>query len=331
MKGSVRFSTRTLQATTTPAAASWPSSFGSADMPSGAASSAAPTRAISTAPPRMPFVSVLKGRNSSPATRTPARMASPPRLGVGNSCSERSRGWSIAPTRWASFAASGVSRTVTAPATRNAQSASRPFIRAHTTPDPGRDFRLWRGLQLAVPPSDVRGENCMTPNRPGPLGPGPVRRRSGRRVLRARRLRGEEEEKDTDPTLKVMTRNIYLGGNIFLPIGAPDRATFESKTQELWNQIQFTNFPARAKLLANEVKRTKPGPDRPAGGGHLAPQPRRGQGRLGHALAAGGLRLPEDAERRAQGQGPEVPHGHLPAGGRHRGAHAAVRRAPDHA
>lgn len=66
------------------------------------------------------------------------------------------------------------------------------------------------------------------------------------------------KKKDKDPTLKVMTRNIYLGGNIFLPIGAPDRATFESKTQELWNQIRFTNFPARAKLLANEVKKTKP-------------------------------------------------------------------------
>ena len=37
------------------------------------------------------------------------------------------------------------------------------------------------------------------------------------------------KKKDKDPTLKVMTRNIYLGGNIFLPIGAPDRATFESQ------------------------------------------------------------------------------------------------------
>ena len=66
------------------------------------------------------------------------------------------------------------------------------------------------------------------------------------------------KKKDKDPTLKVMTRNIYLGGNIFLPIGAPDRPSFEAKTQELWDQIQFTDFPARAKLLANEVKRTKP-------------------------------------------------------------------------
>ena len=120
-------------------------------MPSAEASSTAPTRAITTAPARMPFVSVLNGRNIRPATRTPARMASPPRLGVGNSCNERSRGWSIAPTRWASRAASGVTRTVTAPATRNAQSASRPFIRAHTTPAPGRDLGLWRVYTLQIP------------------------------------------------------------------------------------------------------------------------------------------------------------------------------------
>lgn len=67
-----------------------------------------------------------------------------------------------------------------------------------------------------------------------------------------------KKKKDKDPTLKVMTRNIYLGGNIFLPIGAPDRATFEARTTELWGQVQFTNFPLRAKLLANEVKKTNP-------------------------------------------------------------------------
>lgn len=66
------------------------------------------------------------------------------------------------------------------------------------------------------------------------------------------------KKKAKDPTFKVMTRNIYLGGNIFLPIGAPDRATFEARTQELWNQVRYTDFPARAKLLANEVKKTNP-------------------------------------------------------------------------
>ena len=46
------------------------------------------------------------------------------------------------------------------------------------------------------------------------------------------------KKKDKDPTLKVMTRNIYLGGNIFLPIGAPDRASFEAKTQELLHAVE---------------------------------------------------------------------------------------------
>ncbi len=45
------------------------------------------------------------------------------------------------------------------------------------------------------------------------------------------------------PTLKVMTRNIYLGGNIFLPIEAQNRQEFEQKTQELWDQVNFTNSP----------------------------------------------------------------------------------------
>ena len=58
--------------------------------------------------------------------------------------------------------------------------------------------------------------------------------------------------------LRVMTRNIYLGGDIFLPIPAPNRAQFEKKAQELWDQVQSTNFPARAKLLAREIKQQKP-------------------------------------------------------------------------
>ncbi|MEK6229056.1 MAG: endonuclease/exonuclease/phosphatase family protein [Actinomycetota bacterium] len=67
-----------------------------------------------------------------------------------------------------------------------------------------------------------------------------------------------QKKRATTPTLKVMTRNIYLGGNIFLPLQATNRAEFEQKTSELWNQVQSTNFPARAKLLAAEIKRTDP-------------------------------------------------------------------------
>ena len=60
------------------------------------------------------------------------------------------------------------------------------------------------------------------------------------------------------PKLTVMTRNIYLGGNIALPIPATSRADFEQRTTQLWQQVQATDFPARAKLLAREVRRTKP-------------------------------------------------------------------------
>jgi endonuclease/exonuclease/phosphatase family metal-dependent hydrolase len=59
--------------------------------------------------------------------------------------------------------------------------------------------------------------------------------------------------------LKVMTRNIYLGGNIFHPIGENDPVAFRRKTGELWAEVQKTDFVGtRARLLAREVKRTNP-------------------------------------------------------------------------
>jgi endonuclease/exonuclease/phosphatase family metal-dependent hydrolase len=61
--------------------------------------------------------------------------------------------------------------------------------------------------------------------------------------------------------LKVMTRNIYLGGNIFHPILPPatSQADFRHRTAELWAEVQHTDFVGtRARLLAREVKRTKP-------------------------------------------------------------------------
>ena len=57
----------------------------------------------------------------------------------------------------------------------------------------------------------------------------------------------------------VMTRNIYLGGDIFHPLGSADRAEFERKAGELWAEVQGTDFVGtRAALLAREVKRTRP-------------------------------------------------------------------------
>jgi endonuclease/exonuclease/phosphatase family metal-dependent hydrolase len=60
--------------------------------------------------------------------------------------------------------------------------------------------------------------------------------------------------------LTVMTRNIYLGGNIFGPLAAgDDRAEFERLAGVLWAEVQGTDFVGtRAALLAREIKRTKP-------------------------------------------------------------------------
>ena len=45
---------------------------------------------ISAAAPRMPRISVVAGRNSAPATSTPAKIARPPSSGVGSDASPRS-------------------------------------------------------------------------------------------------------------------------------------------------------------------------------------------------------------------------------------------------
>jgi hypothetical protein len=67
---------------------------------------------------------------------------------------------------------------------------------------------------------------------------------------------GQPKKRPVDVT--VMTRNIYLGGNIFRPIGAPDLAEFERRAGELWAEVQSTDFPVRSKLIAREIQRTKP-------------------------------------------------------------------------
>lgn len=59
-------------------------------------------------------------------------------------------------------------------------------------------------------------------------------------------------------SVEVMTRNIYLGGNIFGPLAGTTREEFERLAGVLWAEVQHTNFPARARLLAREVKQTNP-------------------------------------------------------------------------
>lgn len=60
------------------------------------------------------------------------------------------------------------------------------------------------------------------------------------------------------PKLTVMTRNVYLGGNIALPIGSQTREEFEQRNTVVFDTVIATDFPARAKLLAREVAGAKP-------------------------------------------------------------------------
>jgi len=67
-----------------------------------------------------------------------------------------------------------------------------------------------------------------------------------------------KKKKPVDVT--VMTRNIYLGGDIFAPLAAgDDRAEFERLAGLLWAEVQSTDFVGtRAELLADEIRATKP-------------------------------------------------------------------------
>jgi endonuclease/exonuclease/phosphatase family metal-dependent hydrolase len=66
--------------------------------------------------------------------------------------------------------------------------------------------------------------------------------------------------------VKVMTRNIYLGGDIGRPISgtagcASQQAclyAFATSNNALWNIVVQTDFPSRAKLLAAEIAATRP-------------------------------------------------------------------------
>jgi endonuclease/exonuclease/phosphatase family metal-dependent hydrolase len=77
-------------------------------------------------------------------------------------------------------------------------------------------------------------------------------------ILAPTALAEAAQRKPVDVT--VMTRNIYLGGNIFGPLEAGnDRAEFERLAGELWAEVQGTDFVGtRAQLLEREIRRTKP-------------------------------------------------------------------------
>ncbi len=55
-----------------------------------------------------------------------------------------------------------------------------------------------------------------------------------------------------------MSRNVYLGSDLSGALAATNPTDLALATQQIWNNVQTTDFPHRAKLLAKEIKGAKP-------------------------------------------------------------------------
>ncbi len=62
----------------------------------------------------------------------------------------------------------------------------------------------------------------------------------------------------TPLTVKVMTRNLYLGANLDAIVQAKSAAQAFAAVEADWAQVQANDFPTRAKAIAREIATTKP-------------------------------------------------------------------------
>lgn len=58
-------------------------------------------------------------------------------------------------------------------------------------------------------------------------------------------------------TVKVMSRNIYLGANLTPAFTAPNTGAFVKRVGDIYNEVQNNDFPTRAEALAAEIKNNK--------------------------------------------------------------------------
>jgi endonuclease/exonuclease/phosphatase family metal-dependent hydrolase len=69
---------------------------------------------------------------------------------------------------------------------------------------------------------------------------------------------GDDDDQRYRASVTVMTRNLYLGGNLFPLIQATTPAALVMSIDTLWAAIQASDFQARAKLLADEIAAAAP-------------------------------------------------------------------------
>jgi endonuclease/exonuclease/phosphatase family metal-dependent hydrolase len=60
------------------------------------------------------------------------------------------------------------------------------------------------------------------------------------------------------PTISVVSQNLYLGGDIFLVTAATDATGAAAATYDVWQSVQATDFPARAKVIAAGIAAQNP-------------------------------------------------------------------------
>ncbi len=58
--------------------------------------------------------------------------------------------------------------------------------------------------------------------------------------------------------LNVMTQNLYLGSSLAPALTATDQASFVAAVAQIYATVQYTNFPARAEAIADEIQANGP-------------------------------------------------------------------------
>ena len=66
------------------------------------------------------------------------------------------------------------------------------------------------------------------------------------------------QAKQDEQKVKVMSRNLYLGADLTPAIAAGSLPALAAAGTQIWNTVQATDFPARAKVLAKEIAQEDP-------------------------------------------------------------------------